>query len=104
MDTYFKTYLPLAQQQASGRLLCCSDIIESTFGKYKNKGGVKAISADVLKIPLYHQAIHVDFITQAMSAVSESDLIDWQEQYVCHNFFGIRKMKNKELKTVESAA
>ena len=104
LDAYFQTYLPLAQQQIGGRLLCCSDIIESTFGKYKNKGGVKAISADVLKIPLYHQAIHVDFITQAMSTVKESDLIQWQQQYVCHNFFGIRKMKDKELKSAESMA
>jgi hypothetical protein len=48
------------------RVQCCSDIIESIFGRYKNKGGMKAISADVLSIALYNRQISIDFVKQAM--------------------------------------
>ncbi len=44
------------------RIQCCSDIIESIFGRYKNKGGMKAISADVLSIAMYNRKISVDFV------------------------------------------
>jgi hypothetical protein len=50
-----------------GKLICSSDIIESTFGRYKNKGGVKAISADVLKTPLYHTDITLGFVDRALT-------------------------------------
>jgi hypothetical protein len=41
-------------QYANGkRLRCCSDIIESILGGYKNKAGMKAISADVLSIAFW---------------------------------------------------
>jgi len=43
------------------QLLCCSEIIESIFGRYKNKGGMKAISADVLSIALYNQTLSSGF-------------------------------------------
>ena len=46
---YFADHLALMGQH--GHLICCSDIIESTFGRYKNKGGMQVISADVLSMP-----------------------------------------------------
>ncbi|MCB9350857.1 MAG: hypothetical protein H6573_25610 [Lewinellaceae bacterium] len=68
MDAYFAAYAYRYNQD--GRLLCCSDIIESIFGRYKNKGGMKAISADVLSIALYNQPVSPQFIQQAMRAVT----------------------------------
>lgn len=96
MDKYFKDHLPIYQDQ--NQVLCCSDIIESTFGRYKNKGGVKVISADVLSIALYNQTITPQFVAQAMNNVSGLDLIHWQEKFVCINRYGLMKQK---LKSVE---
>lgn len=89
---YAQDYSNLAKQQ------CCSDIIESIFGSYKNKGGMKAISADVLSIALYNQPLSTPFIQTAMSQVSGLQVDQWQCQNVCHNRYGIRRHMEKELK------
>jgi len=97
MDAYFLQHAQLFEHHE--RLLCCSDIIESTFGRYKNKGGVKAIRADVLAISLYNQPITTEFILTTMKSVSNQQVIDWQNENVCHNHFGIRKRMDQQLKT-----
>lgn len=97
MDAYFLQHAQLFEHHE--RLLCCSDIIESTFGRYKNKGGIKAIRADVLAISLYNQPITTEFILATMKSVSNQQVIDWQNENVCHNHFGIRKRTDQELKT-----
>lgn len=97
MDAYFEQHADLFERYR--RLLCCSDIIESTFGRYKNKGGMKAISADVLAISLYHQPITTHFIQMTMKSVSNQQVIEWQNQNVCHNHYGLRKRMALELKT-----
>jgi hypothetical protein len=85
-------------QYANGkRLRCCSDIIEAIFGRYKNKGGMKAISADVLSIALYKQRISSNFIQSAMKAVTGPMLDEWRCDNVCHNRYGVRKRMEKEL-------
>jgi hypothetical protein len=80
------------------RVQCCSDIIESIFGRYKNKGGMKAISAGVLSIALYNQKISSDFVRQAMRQVSGPQLDEWRCRNVCHNRYGIRKRMERELR------
>jgi len=100
MDVYFEQHTQLLQQHL--RLLCCSDIIEATFGRYKNKGGMKAISADVLAIGLYKQNITTDFIHRSMITVSCQQVIEWQNRNVCHNHYGLRKRLNEELKSTTS--
>lgn len=80
------------------RIQCCSDIIESIFGRYKNKGGMKAISADVLSIAMYNRKISVDFVQQAMRQVTGPQLDEWRCQNVCHNRYGIRKRMERELR------
>jgi hypothetical protein len=99
MDNYFKAHANIYQDQ--NQILCCSDIIESTFGRYKNKGGMKVISADVLSIALYSQPISIEFIEQAMTKVSGSDIDTWQQCYVCHNRYGLIHRMKQELKSVE---
>lgn len=98
LEAYFANHAP--KYEAQGRLLCCSDIIESTFGRYKNKGGMKAISADVLSIALYNQPISINYVTEALSKVSEPMVKTWEEKNVCHNFLGLRRRLEQELKTV----
>ncbi len=82
------------------RLLCCSDIIESTFGRYKNKGGTPVISADVLGIPLYHTRITPQFIQKALATVPYKAVQYWEKHYTCDNRYSIVRRMNSELKTV----
>ena len=95
MMAYFERLAPMYRTDEV--LLCCSDIIESIFGKYKNKGGMMAISADVLAIALYGRAITPEFVLQAMTQVSGPQVEEWRCQYVCHNRYGIRKRMEAEL-------
>ena len=81
-----------------GGSLRCSDIIESIFGRYKNKGGMKAISADVLSIALYNQALSSGFVQTAMKSVTSPMLDEWRCDNVCHNRYGVRRRMEKELK------
>ena len=97
MEAYFAQHQAFFEQQQ--RIFCCSDIIESIFGRYKNKGGMKAISADVLTIPLYNQTITIQWVEQALANVSEAMVNDWQNEYVCHNFLGRRRELEYELKS-----
>ena len=93
-------YFEQQHQLFSGhdQLLCCSDIIESTFGRYKNKGGMKAISADVLSIALYNRKLSVQFVSDALNKISCQDVLQWQQENVCHNRYGQRKRMDNELK------
>lgn len=97
LEAYFVGHAP--NYQAQGRLLCCSDIIESIFGRYKNKGGMKAISADVLSIALYNQTLGIDFVIEALGKVSEPHVKTWEQKNVCHNFLGLRRRLDQELKS-----
>lgn len=96
IETYFNAY---ADRYVKGnQLLCCSDIIESIFGRYKNKGGMKAISADVLSIALYNQDLSTSFVQTAMKSVTGPMLDKWRSENVCNNRFGVRRRMEKELK------
>lgn len=94
---YFTSHENLMNQY--GRLLCSSDIIESTFGKYKNKGGVKVISADVLSIALYGQEITPDFIQIALSNTHNKDLEQWAQRFTCDNRFSILRRMDRDMKS-----
>ena len=67
VNEYFERHLNLVKKY--DRLICCSDIIESTFGRYKNKGGMKVISADVLAIPLYALKMDVEFVVKGLTTI-----------------------------------
>ena len=98
MQAYFKAHT--AQYDSARALLCCSDIMEATFGRYKNKGGMKAISGDVLSLALYNRELTASFISKAMKQVSCQAVRDWECDNVCHNRYGLRRRIDKELKTV----
>ena len=90
--------------QKHGKLLCCSDIIESTFGRYKNKGGIKAISADILKIPLYNVDITPDFVDKAMSTVSYQQVYEWETINTSPTRYGQLKALRERPKSASLAA
>ena len=84
--------------QNGQRIMCCSDVIESTFGRYKNKGGMNVMSADVLKIVLYGKPITVKATIQAMQTTSQKKLEAWESEHVYENWYGVIRRLKKELK------
>jgi len=78
------------------QILCCSDIIESTFGKYKNKGGAKIITDDVLKIAAYpHKKDLVD-VKIAMENIKIIDLLEWKNKNTVLSKLALLKRKKKK--------
>ena len=78
---YFADHLPLVGKR--DYLLCCSDIIESTFGHYKNKGGMKVISSDVLYLPLLAKPITLEYVVKGLSRTSQKAVDRWHCQNTC---------------------
>ena len=81
------------------RLLCCSDVIESTFGRYKNKGGTPVISADVLAVALYNAEISPQLVKKALTYVPYQAVHDWEQRYTCDNRYSLVRRMNRELKS-----
>ena len=103
VDNYFADHAGLWALHG-GRLHCCSDIIESTFGRYKNKGGMQAISADVLAIPLYARTIDLDFVVRGLTTVSQKHIDQWHQTHTCHNRYSIlRQLKSRAKRSMAAA-
>mgnify|MGYP000045828204 CR=1 FL=1 len=86
--------VPHAQQ-----ILCCSDVIESAFGKYKNKGGSKAVSDDILQIAAYPIALTKKEAIAALTSVSSEDLKLWKSSYSVPIQPSIHKIVNAKMET-----
>ena len=78
---YFTDHLPLVGQR--DYLLACSDIIESKFGHYKNKGGMKVISSDILYLPLLAKQISLDYVARGLSRTSQRAVDEWHNHNTC---------------------
>ena len=64
-------------------VICCSDIIESYFGKYKNqlaKTGSKLITDSCLAIANFNQNFEKEEIKKAMEEVKIVDLKNWRQE------------------------
>jgi len=63
-------------------ILCCSDIIESVFGKFKakTKQVVGGIYETVLSIVLFCNNITEELITEILSNVKMADVDNWFKQ------------------------
>lgn len=97
VEKYFSDHRCIFDKQ--DQVLCCSDIIESIFGRYKNKGGMKVISADVLSIALYNTDLTPTLIKSAMESVREQDVAQWKEKYICDNRYSLMRRMARELKS-----
>lgn len=86
------------------RLICCTDIIESIFGRYKNKGGMKVISSDVLSIPLYAHTINLDFVQQGLATVNQQMVKVWHDKFTCDNRYRILRHLKPTPETVTAVA
>lgn len=97
ISRYFDDHAELIARH--GRLLCCTDIIESLFGRYKNKGGTPTISADVLGVPLYSATITPQFVQQALLATPYKKVQAWEQTRTCENRYAQLRRMEQELKS-----
>lgn len=90
-------YLNENIQQVSKRkekLLCCSDIVETTFGKYKNELGknpMSGITDLVLIIPAFTSKLTAKEVKKAIDGCSVKDITDWKEKNLCNTLMARRK-------------
>lgn len=96
MQTYFDLHRKWYED--GQRYICCSEVIESYFGKYKNKGGMKVISADVLCMSLYGQKLNVRQVKQMMENSSVEKVRKWKKQHIAMNRYGILHQLRQEQK------
>lgn len=94
MKVYFTNHRQFLEK--GQRVLCCSEVIESIFGRYKNKGGMNVLSADILAINLYGKKITPDGVKKALERTSMKDVEKWQSENVHENRYGIIKRIKKQ--------
>jgi hypothetical protein len=70
------------------KLLCCSDIIESTFGKYKNeisKNPLNGITDLALIIPAFTSNLSTEEIKTAIDSCSTKKINQWNQANLCES-------------------
>lgn len=94
MINYFSEYT----KQISHRkeiLLCCSDIIESTFGRYKNelsKNPMSGITDLVLIIPALTSSLSREVVRAAIDNCKVKDIEVWKKNNLCNSLLAKRNM------------
>lgn len=76
------------------KLLCCSDVIESTFGKYKNelsKNPMCGITDLVLIIPAFTANLTAEWINEAIDSCTVKDIQQWNKENLCSSLLAKRK-------------
>lgn len=76
------------------KVLCCSDIIESTFGKYKNelsKNPMSGITNLVLIIPAFTANLTAEWVSEAIDSCTVKDIQKWSEENLCTSLLSKRK-------------
>lgn len=68
LDGYLTKYLPALPQ--GFQLLCCSDVVESMFGKYKYGFSGQVFSGEVVKMAAYGRSITASDVSSAMGCIS----------------------------------
>jgi hypothetical protein len=65
------------------KIICCSDIIESFFGKFKYRktNSAKGISEDLLAMPLFDDKLNAAMMKKALEEFTLNDIKEWGEKY-----------------------
>jgi hypothetical protein len=67
-------------QQENSRFICCSDIIESYFGKFKQKiNGTDSITDTVLTMCIWGKEMSLEEIEKAFESVKLKDIKVWKK-------------------------
>lgn len=91
---YLNTNAALIKKQ-SKTIMCSSDIVESTFGKYKNeisKNPMNGITDLALIIPAFTSNLLDDEIKNAMDSCTCKMLKEWKTEHLCDSLSVKRKM------------
>lgn len=75
-------------QRRNEKLLCCSDIIESTFGKYKNeisKNPMNGITDLALIIPAFTSDLSTEVINTAIDYCTANQIKQWNKTNLCES-------------------
>jgi hypothetical protein len=93
-------------------ILCCSDVIESMFGKYKNrgnKGSSTGITDDIMTMSLFTQSLAKTEIRKAMEKITLKQVVEWAKENTVPSFtqdkmrfWGKEKGKHKQGKGTEN--
>ena len=95
---YMLNYLNEYTKQISHRkekLLCCSDIIESSFGRYKNelsKNPMNGITDLVLIIPALTLNLTDSAVKAAIANCKVKDIEVWEKNNLCNSLLAKRNM------------
>jgi hypothetical protein len=76
------------------KILCCSDVIESTFGKYKNelsKNPMCGITDLVLIIPAFTANLTKEWVSGAIDSCTVRDIQKWNKENLCPSLLTKRK-------------
>lgn len=98
---YMINYLSEYTKQISHRkeiLLCCSDIIESTFGRYKNelsKNPMSGITDLVLIIPALTSSLSGEVVRAAIDNCKVKDIEVWKKNNLCNSLLAKRTLVYK---------
>ena len=94
---YMTAYLKENAQQINRKtkkLICCSDIIESTFGKYKNelsKNAMSGITDLVLIIPAFTSNLTIESVNEAIDSCTVKTIENWKKENLCNSLIAKRK-------------
>ena len=82
------------------RIVCCSDIIESYFGKMKNRGnksGSQGITEDMLAITMFSSKLTNRQVEQAMAETTWTEVQQWAEKNMVLSFPKMKQLFWKKL-------
>lgn len=96
IQQFIQTMNQYLEQQRSvlpqhDQILCCSDVIESIFGKYKNKGGCPFITEDILNIAAYPKHIAKAEVKQALIDTWYKDIQLWKKDFTMPSTLVLKK-------------
>ena len=93
---YFMDYLKVNGVHLNRKtksLMCCSDIIESTFGKYKNelgKNSMSGITDLVLIIPALTAELNSEKVIAAIDSCTVKHIEKWKKENLCNSLISRR--------------
>ena len=93
LEKYFN--FTMKQLPLKEKILCCSDIIESAFGKYKNylsNNPMAGITDLALCIPAFTCELTQDNIKEALECTTMKNLNEWTKENIGTTLFAKRKM------------
>lgn len=94
---YFANYFEVNGRYLAKRgdkYLCCSDIIETTFGRYKNelsKNLMCGITDLVLFIPAMTTNLSPEIVLSAIDSIRVKDIEAWKSEYLCNSLISKRR-------------